>query len=274
MLKRLSHKASQTSKMDLTSILFVVSLHCVWMANADQRKSFVKYQNNSASSESEEGNIVSLERISCARDCLRTYSCLAFSVSSSTCSLYYIYIDDPTIQHIMQTGETFYTTLQKISVTTEDTNQWNGGWANFFPQLRINKAGRVLKWEVRCAFPGVVVLAIWRGEIAPFVRSSITLIGKHHITIQDGMQNQLITYDVPVEETVLVESGDFVGFHYDDNEAEARVKTIVGNQTPEGVTIDNAYGQPLHHNQIPIGGTIGVFESVIPVTPSLALYIV
>ena len=146
--------------MDLTDILFVMSLHCVWVTDADQRKSFVKYQNNSTSSESEEGNIVSFEEISCARDCFRTDRCLAFSMSSSSCSQYYIYIDDSTIQRIMQAGETFYTSVEKISVTTEDTNQWNGGWANFFPQLRIKKARRVLKWEVRCAFPGVVVLAI------------------------------------------------------------------------------------------------------------------
>ena len=90
------------------------------------------------------------------------------------------------------------------------------------------------------------------------------------------MQNQLITYDVPVEETVLVETGDFVGFHYDDNEPEARVKTVIGNQTPEGVTIDKAYGQLLHDSQIPgaTGATIGVFEAGVLVTPSLALYIV
>ena len=175
-----------------------------------------------------------------------------------------------------QIDTAFYKELhhEKISITTEDSSQHNGGLANFFPQLRINKVGRVLKWQVRCASAGVVVLAIWRGEITPFVVSSITLVGKHYITVQEGMQNQPVTYDVPVEEAMLVEPGDFVGFHYLNCEPKALVKIIDDNQTPEGDVIENCYGLLIHDNQVPIGATFNIFGAWPPRAPSLAVYIV
>ena len=86
------------------------------------------------------------------------------------------------------------------------------------------------------------------------------------------MQNQLITYDVPVEETVLVEPGDFVGFHYDDNESEARVKVLDADQTPEGVAIENMYSKNIHDNELPLGTTIVANESLKRM-PSLAVYV-
>ena len=132
----------------------------------------------------------------------------------------------------------------------------------------------MLRWQVRCGSVGVVVLGIWRGEIPSSVDSSpITLIGKHYVTIQEGMQNQLVTYDVPVEETVMVEPGDFVGSHYDDNEPEAKVKVLVANQTPEGDAIEPAFGVGMHDSELPVGTTISVSIIATPRTASLAVYI-
>ena len=42
------------------------------------------------------------------------------------------------------------------------------------------------------------------------------------------------TYNVPAEETVLVEPGDFLAFHYDSSEPQAKVRILTSNQTPEG----------------------------------------
>ena len=260
--------------MALSSIGSVIILFCVGITRTDQKKSFVKYENTSAVSALTAVNVASSASVSCARNCLRRNRCLALSVSSSSCTMYDSYMEDPPIQ-LTQTDKAFYKVVhEKISITTEDTSQQNGGWANFFPQLRIHKVGRVLKWQVRCGSAGVVVLAVWRGEITPSVVSSITLVGKHYITVQEGMQGQLVTYDVPVKETLLVEPGDFVGFHYDDKEPEALVKIIRGNQTPEGDVIDNCYGLPIHDHELPIGATIDDFAASMRGTPSLALYIV
>ena len=262
-------------QMALTSIGSVIILFCVGITRADQRKSFVKYENNSAVS-ALAVNVVSSASVRCARDCLRRNRCLAFSVSSSSCILYDTYMDNPTIQLTTHTDKAFYKELhhEKISITTENTSDQNGGWPNFFPQLRINKVGHVLKWQVRCGSAGVVVLAIWRGEITPFVVSSIKLVGKHYITVQGGMQNQPITYDVPVEETVLVEPGDFVGFHYVNSKPKAFVKIIKDNKTPEGDVIEKSYGMSINDNQVPIGATVDVSGPGTPRAPSLALYIV
>ena len=236
----------------------------------------MKYENIAAVSASAAVNGASSASVRCARDCLRKNRCLAFSVCSSSSILHDTYMDDPTIQPTKHTDKAFYKELhhEKISITTEDTSDQNGGWPNFFPQLKINKVGRVLKWQVRCGSAGVVLLAIWWGEITSFVVSSITLVGKHYITIQEGMQNQPVTYDVPVEETVLVEPGDFVGFHYVNSEPKALVKVIKDNKTPEGDVIENSYGMLIDDNQVPIGATFGVSGPGTPRAPSLALHII
>ena len=158
-------------------------------------------------------------------------------------------------------------------MTTDDASSQNSGWAKFYPQLIINKAGRVLRWQVRCASAGIVALSVWRGEITPNVASPITLIGKHYVTVPEGMQNQLITYDVSVDETVLVEANDFVDFLYKDNEPKARVKTIVTDQTPEGEPIGLSFGKLLYDNDLTIGTAIVIEGSGTVRAPSLALYI-
>ena len=155
-------------------------------------------------------------------------------------------------------------------MTTANTNTINSVATNFFPQLRVNKAGHVWRWQVRCGMTGVVVLAIWRGEITV----SITLVGKHYIPVPEGMQDQLVTYDVPVEETVLVEAGDFVGFHYDNIEPTARVTVLDATHTPEGVHIESMYNKNVRDNTLPTGTTLVDLKASRQRLPSLALYIV
>ena len=230
------------------------SLCCVSMTSTDQGMRYVMFEDKAPVSLSATISIQSSTPIDCARDCLRRNSCLAFSISSSTCSLYDTYMSDPTTQLVSQPGQDFFSLVpkEKVSVTTEDTGDYNSGKVNFFPQLRINRAGRVLSWQVRCGRNGIVVLTIWRGEIT----SSIILVGKHYITVPEGMQNQLVTYDVPVEETVLVEADDFVGFHYVNDEREAKVQIIKGDQTPEGVAIGKCYFKSIQDDELNVGTTI------------------
>ena len=233
-------------------------LYCIWITSANQEKRFAMYEEKSPGSASAEVVIASSNPISCARACVRRSSCLSFSISDSTCSLYDSYVKDPTSQLHTQMGQAFCNIAlkEKVSLTTANTNKINSGKANFFPQLRINKSGHVLKWQVRCGTAGVVVLAIWRGVIA----SSITLVGKHYITVPEDMQNQLVTYNVPVEETVRVDSDDFVGFHHESNEPDARVKVTEGGQTPDGVAIENVYYKRIYDNDLPIGKTIVEYD--------------
>ena len=263
------------SELSVAVITFIIALCFIMMANGYQGKTFVMHEDQGPVSASAAVTVPSSSRpLSCHSACLRRSSCLAFSMSSSTCSLYDTYMDDPTSQLQTQTGQVFFNFAirEKVSVTTENIGQQNGGWANFFPQLKINEVGRVLRWQVRCGTAGVVVLAIWRGDVPSSGSSPITLIGKHRITVLEGMQNQLVTYDVPVEETVVVEAGDFVGFHYDDNEPEARVKIYLANQTPEGDVIEPAFGVDMHDSDFPVGTTInGSLEA--PRAAVLAVYI-
>ena len=256
--------------MGVTAIPFIVTLCCVCLTNAYFGKTFVVYKGYGPVATSVAVTIPSSSRpLSCHSACLRRNSCLAFSMSSSTCILYDTYMDAPVSQLQTQTGQVFFNFAmeEKVSVTAEDASKQNGGWANFYPQQRINKAGRVLSWQVRCGSAGVV-LAIWWGEIT----LPITFIGKHYTEIPDGMQNQLVTYDAPVEETVLVEAGDFLGFHYDDNEPEARVKLLNAEETPEGVPISNMYSKNIHDSDVPVGTTIAL-ETGANRTPCLAVYI-
>ena len=256
--------------MLVRDIISVTLLCCVWITRADQGKGFVIYEGKSPGSGAAAVIITSSDPISCARTCVRRTECLSFSIQDSTCNLYDTFIKDPTAQLPTQAGGSFcnINIKEKVSVTTENTDKQNAGQLNVFPQLRINKAGRVWRWQVRCGTAGVVVLAIWRGEITV----SIRLIGKHSITVQDGMQNQLFTYDVPVEETVLVEPGDFVGFHYANNEPEARVRVLDADQTQEGVAIEYVYIKLIYDNELPIS-TILSPKAFRNRAPSLAVYI-
>ena len=262
--------------MSVTAILFIVTLCCVCMTNAHFAESkFLRYKDYGPVSASAAVTLPSSSSpISCASACLRRNSCWAFSMYSSTCSLYDTYMDDPASQLQHESGQVFFNFAmkEKVSVTTENIGQPNGGWANFFPQLKINKVGRVVRWQVRCGTAGVVVLAIWRGDVPSSGSSPITLIGKHYITVLEGMQDQLVTYDVPVEENLLVEAGDFVGFHYDDNEPEARVKVYVANQTPEGDAIEPGFGVNRHDSDLPVGTTI-TGSLGTPLAAPLAVYI-
>ena len=211
--------------------------------------------------------------LSCHSACLRRKSCLAFSVSSSSssCSLYDTYMDDPNSQLHTQTGQVFFNLApkEKVSLMMENMNGQNGGKANFFPQLSVKEAGRVMRWQVRCASAGVVVLAIWREETA----LSVTPIGKHYIAISEGVLDQLVTYNVPMQETVLVEAGDFVGFHYDDNEPQARIRVFDADLTPEGVVIENMYFETKYDNELPVGTTIMVKKFAIKRAPSIAVFV-
>ena len=258
--------------MDVTATVSVFFLHCVWLTSTNQDKTFVMSKDQGPVSAPAAVTIPSSSRpLSCHSACLRRNSCLAFSMSSSpSCSLYDTYMDDPNSQLQTQTGQVFFNLApkEKVSLMTENTTEKNLGKANFFPQLRIKEAGRVMRWQVRCASAGVVVLAIWREETA----LSVTLIGKHYITISEGMLDQLVTYDVPMEETVLVEAGDFVGFHYDDNGPRASVRVFNADQTPDGVAIEKMYSTNIYDNELPVGTAIMVDEARKR-APSLAVFV-
>ena len=257
--------------MVVLGMICAALLCCIWITSADQGKGFLIYEGKSPGSGSAAVIITSSDPISCARTCVRRTECLSFSIHDSTCSLYDTFIKDPTSQLPTQAGGSFcnINIKEKVSVTTENTDKQNAGQLNVFPQLRINKAGRVWRWQVRCGTAGVVVLAIWRGEIA----LSIRLVGKQSITVPDGMQNQLVTYDVPEEETVLVEPGDFVGFHYASNQPEARVRVLDADQTQDGVAIDYVYIKRIYDNELHIGTIITPKSNSKFRAPSLAVYI-
>ena len=169
---------NNVSKLCVAVMILFVFLYCIAKTSAHPSKAFVMYEDQGPVSASAAVTMPASSRpLFCHSACLRRETCLSFSKSSTTCSLYNTYIDDEISQLHTQSGQVFYniSPKEKVSVTTEDASSQNAGWANFYPQLRINRAGRVLRWQVRCAGAGIVVLSIWRGEIAPNVTKVKTI---------------------------------------------------------------------------------------------------
>ena len=103
-------------------------MSCAWMTSAHQGKSFMMYENQGPVSAPAAVTIPSSSRpLICHSACLRRNSCLAFSMSPSTCSLYDTYMDDPASQLHALTQHIFFNIApkEKVSMTTENTSNQN-----------------------------------------------------------------------------------------------------------------------------------------------------
>ena len=98
--------------------------------------------------------------------------------------------------------------LTPSSPPTQDLND-PGNWLNICPSVRFTCAGQLNRWEFYSnSDAGSVYLGVWRR----IGQSNYYLVGTN---VANATGIGKIVYDVPPEERIMVQPGDFLGLYYD-----------------------------------------------------------